>query len=314
MTFWYAPASSPALPQRCSSLLPLQPPNDRTTSPPAPRMVLMVVLVDAAGERPAAVPQRVAVAVGQDERHGEPLDAGGVHDGRRVGRAAPAVVEVRRRGHRAAPPVGGGRRRRRRWRGPLLVGGAGAGPDLQPGAVGRAVAGGVEALVGLRVDDVVRRGDGPLLGGGAVAVPQLHLGCRRRCRPRDVQALAERPDRAVGADGPLLGGGAVAVVELDRRAVGAVGARRRRRTCRRSPVIARWPRGRRPRAGRSGCRARVRRRARRPSCEQWCLEFVMFSRACHRPSLVSRDEAPSAERAVAGGAVSRVGFDPVFMT
>ena len=42
MAFWYAAASSPALPQELSSLLPLHPPNDGITSPPALRTVLIV--------------------------------------------------------------------------------------------------------------------------------------------------------------------------------------------------------------------------------------------------------------------------------
>lgn len=42
MTFWYAAASSPALEQELSSLLPLQPPKDGMTSPPADRTVLTV--------------------------------------------------------------------------------------------------------------------------------------------------------------------------------------------------------------------------------------------------------------------------------
>src|SRR5687768_4330448 len=52
---------------------------------------------------------------------------------------------------------------------PLLVRPARAGPDLQAGAVGGVVAGHVQALVGLRVDDVAGGGDDPFLGGGAVA-------------------------------------------------------------------------------------------------------------------------------------------------
>src|SRR3954453_12074809 len=41
ITFWYAPASADALEQCSPSLLPLQPPNDTTMSPPAERMELM---------------------------------------------------------------------------------------------------------------------------------------------------------------------------------------------------------------------------------------------------------------------------------
>jgi hypothetical protein len=42
MTRWYALASSPAVLQFSPSLLPDQPPNETTTSPPAARMALMV--------------------------------------------------------------------------------------------------------------------------------------------------------------------------------------------------------------------------------------------------------------------------------
>src|SRR3990170_4839522 len=58
---------------------------------------------------------------------------------------------------------------------PLLVGAAAAGPDLEEGAVGRAGAGGVEALRGLWVVEFVEPGLLPDLGAGAVAVPDLHL-------------------------------------------------------------------------------------------------------------------------------------------
>src|SRR3954447_4848225 len=106
-------------------------------------------------------------------------------------------------------------------KGPLLVGGAGAGPDLQPGAVGRAGAGRVEALARRRVDQRVPGRGLPLLRAGAVAVIQLHLGAVGRTGRGQVHALAESLDRAVRAHRPLLGGRAVAVVQLDRAAVGA---------------------------------------------------------------------------------------------
>src|SRR3954468_12614860 len=43
MTRWYAPARSAALLQTCSSHGPCAPPNEATTSPPAPRMLLIVL-------------------------------------------------------------------------------------------------------------------------------------------------------------------------------------------------------------------------------------------------------------------------------
>ena len=42
MTCWYAPASASGVEQFGPSLLPLQPPNDGTMSPPAARMALIV--------------------------------------------------------------------------------------------------------------------------------------------------------------------------------------------------------------------------------------------------------------------------------
>src|SRR3954452_18597513 len=41
ITFWYAPASAEALEQCSPSLLPLQPPNETTTPPPAERIELI---------------------------------------------------------------------------------------------------------------------------------------------------------------------------------------------------------------------------------------------------------------------------------
>src|SRR4051812_13119603 len=57
----------------------------------------------------------------------------------------------------------------------LLGGGAVAVPDLQPGAVGRRAAGGVQAATRLRVLQRPVGLDDPVLGAGAVAVPQLDL-------------------------------------------------------------------------------------------------------------------------------------------
>src|SRR5690348_12632538 len=42
MTFWYAPASAFASPHAGPSLLPCQPPNEISTSPPAARIALIV--------------------------------------------------------------------------------------------------------------------------------------------------------------------------------------------------------------------------------------------------------------------------------
>ncbi len=64
-------------------------------------------LVGAPGERPAAVPLRVAPAVGEDEGQREPLDAGRLHHVRRLLRAAPAEVLVRRGGHPGRGRCGG---------------------------------------------------------------------------------------------------------------------------------------------------------------------------------------------------------------
>src|SRR3981189_1022286 len=69
---------------------------------------------------------------------------------------------------------------------PLLIGAAGAGPDLQAGAVGGAAPGRVETFVGGVVHDVLGRGDGPFLGARAVAVIELDLGAVGRRRRGDV--------------------------------------------------------------------------------------------------------------------------------
>ena len=74
------------------------------------------------------------------------------------------------------------------------------------------------------VDSVPSAPMRPGLRGGAVAVVELHLRAVGGTGGVDVQALAQRPDGAVGADGPLLRGGAVAGVELDLRTVGAARA------------------------------------------------------------------------------------------
>ena len=117
---------------------------------------------------------RVAVPVGQDERHREPLDAGRVHHGRRVRRAAPALD----RGT-ALPPSAHRRPAADRRRGghvPLLVRRTSAGPQLQRRTVRRVVAGDIEALVRLRVHQVAAGRRRPLLRSLPVARPQLNLG------------------------------------------------------------------------------------------------------------------------------------------
>ncbi len=111
---------------------------------------------------------------------------------------------------------------RRGLEGPLLVGGAAAGPQLQRGAVGGAVAGGVQALVRLRIHQVPCARIDPLLGGRAVARPELDPGAVGGGARVDVEALAQRAHRAVARTRPALRGGAVAVVQLDRGAVRAV--------------------------------------------------------------------------------------------
>src|SRR5437899_3103263 len=77
----------------------------------------------------------------------------------------------------------------------LLGGGAVAVPDLQPGAVGRSAAGGVQAATRLRVlQRSVGLGD-PVLGAGAVAVPQLDLDAVGGATADHVQAAPERLQR-----------------------------------------------------------------------------------------------------------------------
>src|SRR4051812_19756863 len=75
--------------------------------------------------------------------------------------------------------------------GPLLVGGARAGPDLQAGAVGAVVAGDIDTLVGRRVDDVPPGGHRPLLVRPTGARPQLQLTAVGRAPVDHVQALAQ---------------------------------------------------------------------------------------------------------------------------
>src|SRR4051794_19301905 len=89
-------------------------------------------------------------------------------------------------------------------------------PELHPGAVGGAARGVVQAAARLRVAQrlgprLVR----PLLRTGAVAVPELDLRAVRGAAGRDVEALAQRADRAVARQRPLLRAGPVAGPDLD---------------------------------------------------------------------------------------------------
>src|ERR1700729_987774 len=85
--------------------------------------------------------------------------------------------------------------------GPLLVGAAAAGPDLQRRTVGRAVAGGIQALARTGVDQLGAAAR-PLLRIGAVAVVELDRRSVGRTRGGHVHALAQSTDGTVGADGP----------------------------------------------------------------------------------------------------------------
>src|SRR6202020_1797589 len=105
---------------------------------------------------------------------------------------------------------------------PHLVGGVGAGPDLQLGA-GAPVAGIVEALarlgvvqlsVGLRFEDLRAR---------VIAGVEVYRRAVGGAASVDVQALAECLQGAAGLnDGPLLSAGAVAGVDLNRGEVRGV--------------------------------------------------------------------------------------------
>ena len=106
MTCCTAPAKAAGVEQFGPSLLPCQPPKEIWTLPPLALDRVDRRRVGAAGQRAAAVPGGVAAAAGQDERHGERLDAGGVHDRARVGRVAPAHPEVGRAGHPGRVRVG----------------------------------------------------------------------------------------------------------------------------------------------------------------------------------------------------------------
>src|ERR1700761_5843752 len=117
--------------------------------------------------------------------------------------------------------VGVGRLRQ----GPLLVGAAGAVPDLELRARGRRPACVVETLVGLRVVQLaVGLGD-EHLRAGAVAGVQVHRGPVGCPAAVDIQALPEGVQGAARLDHrPLLGVGPVAGVDLHRGEVGAVRA------------------------------------------------------------------------------------------
>src|SRR5579875_2987222 len=60
--------------------------------------------------------------------------------------------------------------------GPLLVGAAVAGPDLDRSAVGGACPGHIETQTGLNADDGAVGVEVPLLVSATVAVPDLHAG------------------------------------------------------------------------------------------------------------------------------------------
>src|SRR6201992_1022942 len=109
--------------------------------------------------------------------------------------------------------------------GPLLVGAAGAVPDLELRARGRRPACVVETLVGLRVVQLaVGLGD-EHLRAGAVAVVQVHRGPVGCPAAVDIQALPEGVQGAARLDHrPLLGVGPAAGVDLHRGEVGAVRA------------------------------------------------------------------------------------------
>ena len=115
-------------------------------------------------------------------------------------------------------PVGGAAA----GQGPLLVGAVGAGPDLHLGA-GAAVAGVVEALAGVGVEQLAVGLRFPDLGAGAVAGVQVDEGAVGGAGRVDVQALAEHLQGVAGRDRPLLGAGAVAGVDLDRVEVRGAG-------------------------------------------------------------------------------------------
>ena len=138
------------------------------------------------------------------------LDRGGRHRGAEH-------VDIRAEVRRVAG------RRRPAGQGPLLVGGVGAGPDLDLGA-GAAVSGVVEALAGVGVDQFAVGLRFPDLGAGAVAVIQVDGGAVGGACAVDVQALAQHFEGVVGLHRPLLGVAAVAGVDLDR--VGVRGAGR----------------------------------------------------------------------------------------
>src|ERR1035438_6088467 len=87
--------------------------------------------------------------------------------------------------------------------GPLLVGLAVAGPQLNQGAVARASPGHVQAQPGLHAGDGAVGVELPLLVRPAVAGPDLHLGARRGLVVEGVQALLA----AAAVDGELPGGG-----------------------------------------------------------------------------------------------------------
>ncbi len=104
---------------------------------------------------------------------------------------------------------------------PLLVATAVAGPDIHPGAVGRACTNHVEAEAGLAADDRAVGVEGPQLVRASVAVPDLHLGACRRGMAWHVEALVTIDlQLSVRQGGPLLVRATIAVPDIQQGAVG----------------------------------------------------------------------------------------------
>src|SRR5579875_2049011 len=105
--------------------------------------------------------------------------------------------------------------------GPLLVGAAIAGPDLDRSAVGGACPGHIETQTGLNADDGAVGVEVPLLVSATVAVPDLHAGASSGGVIGHVETLiAVDLQLTVGEVGPLLIGAAVAVPDLQQGAIG----------------------------------------------------------------------------------------------
>src|SRR5689334_17182056 len=109
--------------------------------------------------------------------------------------------------------------------GPLLVGLAVAGPQLQLGAVGGGGAAGVETQPGLDAGDGAVGVEVPLLVGLAVAVPDDDGGAVAGASAVGVQTLVTGEHELPVGVGPALVGGAGAVKQLGLGAVGGGAAR-----------------------------------------------------------------------------------------